>query len=232
MDTIRDNLKNIRATIAKTAINCGRNPDDIRLVAVSKRVPVASIQEAIEAGQLLFGENYIQEAEEKRASLPPEAALHFIGHLQSNKSNTAAKTFTMIETVDSVKLARTLNKHLNQLGRSMDILLQVNIGLDPRKAGALPENTKTLAKEILGFEHLRLKGLMTMPPLCQNAEEARPYFKALRLLSEDLQASSCFQPNISSVELSMGMSNDYTVAIEEGATLIRVGTAIFGNRQQ
>jgi PLP dependent protein len=229
---LADNLKIVRQNICATAARCGRDPEQIKLVAVSKTFPVAAMKEAIVAGQLLFGENYIQEAEQKHAELiDTTAQLHFIGHLQSNKAHIAARIFQMIETVDRLKLAITLNKHLDQLGRTVDILVQVNIGNDENKFGIAAKETEDLIKKIAPLQNLRIRGLMTMPPFTEDPEEARPYFQELRSLSEDLQQKNLFSDN-KCVELSMGMSNDYPVAIEEGATIIRVGTAIFGHRTE
>ncbi len=229
MNSIRNNLERVKENIALAAEKSGRAGEDIRLVAVSKRFPQASIMEAIQAGQLLFGENYVQEAAEKKSQLPNEAALHFIGHLQSNKSKLAAQIFTMVETIDRIKLARTLNKQLEKLEKSIDILIQINIGRDPKKSGVLGEEAEALVTKIMEYPRLNIKGVMTMPPLCKNSSEARHYFKSLRLLAEELQKNTNFCGE-NRVELSMGMSSDYQVAIEEGATLVRVGTAIFGKR--
>lgn len=228
--TIANNLKNVKDDIAATARQCGRDPESIKLVAVSKKFPMEAIQEAISAGHTLFGENYIQEAQEKIDAIEPEATYHFIGHLQRNKAKIAARIFDVIETVDSFKLARALDKQLHDLGRTMQVLIQVNVGGDPNKAGVTPEDTERLLTEINELENLRVVGLMTMPPLTDTAEEARPFFKALRELSEELQSRKLFR-NVDEVQLSMGMSGDYHVAIEEGATIIRIGTAIFGQRQ-
>ena len=226
---IATNLATIRQTIASVARQCNRDPQDIQLVAVSKRFPADVITEAMEAGQLLFGENYIQEAELKKQEISPDARLHFIGHLQSNKAKIAATLFHMIETIDSFKLAQKLNNQLVKLGRTMDILVQVNIGQDSNKSGVLPENAEQLLRQLQPLRQLRVCGLMTMPPFTEDPEDARPYFRSLRSLSEVLKDKNLFSEG-ERVELSMGMSKDYHIAIEEGATLIRVGTAIFGQR--
>jgi len=228
---IASNLEAIRQQIQTTAIQCGRDPAAIRLVAVSKRFPAAAILEAIRAGQLLFGENYIQEAVQKKAEIGGRAAFHFIGHLQSNKVKAAVQTFQMIETVDRLKLAMALDKELKLRGGSMDILVQVNIGEEPQKSGVLPQDTESLLTQISHLSSLRARGLMAIPPSAENPEHTRPYFRALRLLAEAMQKKNLFFDN-AHVELSMGMSSDFPIAIEEGATLIRVGTAIFGNRSE
>ena len=227
--TIADKLHSIRKVLTETAISCGRDPSTIKLVAVSKRHSIASIEEAIEAGQYLFGENYIQEAAEKTPQLNHGAAFHFIGHVQSNKAKQAAELFSMIETVDRYKLAKALNTHLEKIERNLDILIQVNIGRDMKKSGIMPDKTEELLKQIAAFSRIRPLGLMTIPPLTNDIEETRSYFKNLRLLGKSLAEQGLFADN-KNIELSMGMSHDFKVAIEEGATIIRVGTAIFGPR--
>ena len=226
---IADNLQSVRRNITAVANRCGRNPEKIRLVAVSKTFPVKDMKEARAAGQILFGENYIQEAGEKFNELDDQVQLHFIGHLQSNKAHIAARIFRMVETVDRIKLALSLNRYLIQSGRTMDILIQVNIGKDEKKSGIAPEDIENLLKNISSLSNLRPLGLMTIPPFSDDPEKSRPYFRELRQLAENLQSKNLFFDN-TCVELSMGMSHDYPIAIEEGATLIRVGTAIFGDR--
>ncbi len=230
---IAHNIEILKSKISKSAKECGRPIDSVKLVAVSKRFPASVIKEAHLGGQLLFGENYIQEACQKYEELQEETTadlkFHFIGHLQSNKTKIAAQIFSMIETVDSVKLAVNLNKHLTKLEKTLNILIQVNIGGDDKKSGVAPEQTKGLLLEISKLPMLRPLGLMTIPPFTENPEEARPFFRDLRMLAESLQTENLFYNN-DKVELSMGMSDDYHVAIEEGATLVRIGTAIFGQR--
>ncbi len=226
---ISDNLQFIRRQITAIADRCGRNSEDIRLVAVSKTFPVAAMKEAVTSGQFLFGENYIQEAEKKFEELGNQVQLHFIGHLQSNKAHIAAGIFQMIQTVDRFKLALSLNRHLGQVGRTMDILIQVNIGRDENKSGVSPADTEDLLKKIAPLSNLRIRGLMTIPPFFEDPEKSRPSYRGLRQLAEDLQGKKLFYDN-TLVELSMGMSHDYPVAIEEGATLLRIGTALFGDR--
>jgi PLP dependent protein len=228
---ILSNLQTIRLQIQETASKCGRDPAAIRLVAVSKKCPVSSLHEAMQADQFLFGENYIQEAVQKKEATGDVALFHFIGHLQSNKVRPAAHTFQMIETIDRFKLAAALDKELKLQGKTMDILVQVNIGREPQKSGVLPEDTEKLFTQIIPLSNLRIQGLMTIPPFVEDPEQTRPYFRALRLLAEKMQEKKYFFDN-THVELSMGMSSDYTIAIEEGATLVRVGTAIFGNRPE
>ncbi len=226
---IQKNIAQLIKNIHETAVRCGRDSKTIRLVAVSKRFPVEAIHEAHKAGQLLFGENYIQEAVQKHSCLKNGIQLHFIGHLQSNKAKVAAETFSMIETVDRLKLASALDRHLKQLRRKLDILIQVNIGMESQKSGVDPENAEQLIRQISILPMLKIRGLMAMPPFLNDPEEVRPYFRELRYLAESFAQKELFYDN-TNVELSMGMTSDYPVAIEEGATLIRVGTAIFGQR--
>jgi pyridoxal phosphate enzyme (YggS family) len=226
---IERNLNRIRSSIREIALRCGRNPDDIRLVAVSKRFPVEAVREAHDAGQIIFGENYLQEAVVKRKAMHDAIQLHFIGNLQSNKAKLCADTCDVIETVDRLKIAAALSRYCQQRARALSILVQVNIGLDDNKSGVLPDQAETLLTAIKEMKQLRLMGLMTMPPYTDDPEDARPYFRDLRLLAETMKEKGLLG-NHGTVELSMGMSHDYHIAIEEGATLIRIGTAIFGQR--
>lgn len=227
--SIADNLYTLKNKIAATAAGCSRDPSSITLVAVSKRHPLTSIEEAMEAGQDIFGENYIQEAVEKCKLLTADAQIHFIGHIQSNKAKQAAEFFSMVETVDRYKLVKSLNGHLERLGRTLDVLVQVNIGEDPNKSGIPARDTSLLLEKISLLPRIRCRGLMTIPPLSHDAEAARIHFKNMRALGTDLASQGLFIDN-DKVELSMGMSRDFTTAIEEGATIVRIGTAIFGER--
>ncbi len=234
MNHIQQNLSQIQTNIIETAQKVNRDPGDIKLVAVSKRFPSEVIKEAAKAGQLIFGENYIQEAAEKINQLEnfdTSIKLHFIGHVQSNKAKLAASISHMIETVDSIKLAKALNRHLSQLNKDLNILIQVNIGNDQNKSGVKTEQTEALLTAIKTekLNHLKVRGLMTIPPFTPNLEDARQYFKALRQHATELANKELFINN-EKVELSMGMSRDYQIAIEEGATLVRIGTALFGSR--
>lgn len=187
------------------------------------------IKQAIEEGVTILGENYIQESREKIDALSTyDASWHFIGHLQSNKAKYAVRMFDLIHTVDSLKLAKELNKQAQKIGKQQDILLQVNIGMESTKSGIHENETVTLVKEISVLENVSIKGLMTMPPFFDQPEKSRPFFAALRELKDRIVNANI--PNSSMDELSMGMSGDYTVAVEEGATLVRIGTAIFGER--
>lgn len=226
---IARNLQIIQERIRQAAALAKRSPDEIKLVAVSKHFPAEKMVEAFAAGQTVFGENYIQEIQVKRDQIPPSAVIHFIGHLQSNKAKIAAATCDMIETVDGLKLGKALNKHLEALDRTMDILIQVNIGNDTNKAGVKSSDAEELLTSLNGLPRLRVCGFMTMPPIVADPEMSRPHFRDLRLLLEKLMAKGHFSA-VARPELSMGMSSDFHIAIEEGATIVRVGTAIFGQR--
>ena len=231
---IQDNLTAIINRIATAAHRVNRSPDDIKLVAVSKRIPNEKILKAIAYGHYTFGENYIQESLDKIPFIKnklaeSEISFHFIGKLQSNKAGKAAELFDVIQTIDSAKLARTLEKHLASLNKTLSAYLQVNIGKEKQKSGIMPEDCEQLLQELSRFQHLQIIGLMTMPPYFEDPEDVRPYFRKLRQLSEKMTAKGLLGQH-ASVELSMGMSGDFEVAIEEGATVVRIGTAIFGSR--
>ncbi len=227
---ISNNIAEIKDKIAHAAHKSKRNPEEIQLVAVSKHFPLEKMQEAMGAGQYLFGENYIQELQNKKSLLLAGAIFHFIGHLQSNKAKIAAEICTVIETLDNYKLARTLNNHLEKLNKRIDVLIQVNIGNDPKKAGIAPDDARTLLIQLRDLPRIKASGLMTIPPYDADPERSRIHFSNLRILAKKLTAENLF-PEQTKPELSMGMSGDYLIAIEEGATIIRVGTAIFGKRQ-
>jgi pyridoxal phosphate enzyme (YggS family) len=187
------------------------------------------VQKAIEAGVTILGENYVQEARDKIADLMDSpVSWHFIGHLQSNKAKYAVKLFDLIHSVDSLKLARELNKQAQKNGKIQQILVQVNISREETKSGISIDETMNLVNDISRLENLSIRGLMTMPPFFNQPEKVRPYFAALRDLRDQIQQNPT--PNLSMDELSMGMTGDFEVAIEQGATMVRVGTAIFGER--
>ncbi len=225
-----DTLEQIYAKIADAAQRSGRTPDSVGLVAVSKRQEIDAIRRVISCGQQVFGENYLQEAREKIAACQKEIRWHFIGHLQGNKVRTAVEIFDVIETVDTIKTARLIDRYAGILARNPEILLQVNIGKEKQKHGVLPEKTEALLSTIRQETQLRVSGLMALPPWFGNPEDSRPYFIKLRQLAEQLSDKGLFT-GAETVKLSMGMSADYTIAIEEGATLVRVGTALFGPRK-
>ena len=226
--TIADNLASIQARISKAALRAGRDPAEIRLVAVSKTVSAESIQEAIAAGVTILGENYVQEARNKIVRVGKQVEWHFIGHLQSNKARYAVELFSMVQSVDRLSLAEELNQEANKRGKVLPVLIQVNISGEESKSGIDPQETLQLLERIAALQHLAVQGLMTMPPWFEDPEDARPYFSAMRKLREKLSREKI--PGVALQELSMGMSGDFEVAIEEGATLVRIGTAIFGPR--
>ncbi len=215
--------------IKAAAISCNRDPESIRLVAVSKTVPADRVREAINAGVTTLGENYMQEAREKFNALSSyNVSWHFIGHLQTNKAKYAVRLFDLIHTVDSLKLALELNKQSRKINKIQQILIQINIGRESSKSGIYKQDALKLIKEISGLENLTIKGLMTVPPFFDNPEKVRPYFSALCILRDYIKEQAV--KNVSMEELSMGMTGDFEAAIEEGATLVRIGTAIFGKR--
>lgn len=226
---MKKRLETVKDRIKKVAGTSGRNPEGVCLVAVSKTMPAPIVREAIEAGVTILGENYIQEAREKigiLSSLP--VSWHFIGHLQTNKAKYAVKLFDLIHSVDTLKLARELNKQANKINKIQKILIQVNIGEEASKSGAFVEDLQYLAKDISLLENLSVKGLMIIPPFYNAPEKVQPFFSALRELRDQIRKAAI--PNVTMDELSMGMTGDFETAIEEGATLVRIGTAIFGER--
>jgi pyridoxal phosphate enzyme (YggS family) len=225
---ISEDLARVRERIETAALRCGRDPQEVRLVAVSKTVVVERVGQAIEAGVKILGENYVQEAQKKIEILGHNVAWHFIGHLQTNKAKAAVHLFDLIHSVDSLNLVKELNKQAQQQGKVLPVLLQVNLSGETTKFGARDKEIFQVIEELSAMEGLLVKGLMTMPPYFEDPEESRPYYAELRKLSERLAQQKLSR--ISIEELSMGMSNDFEVAIEEGATLVRVGTAIFGAR--
>jgi len=225
---IAENLARVRERMEAAARLSGRDPESVRLVAVSKTVDAERVRQAIEAGAKILGENYVQEAQKKMDVLGHEIAWHFIGHLQTNKAKVAAGLFDFIHSVDSLNLARELGRRAKLREKVLPVLLEVNLAGEVTKFGAQEKEIFLLAEKLSGMEGIEVKGLMTMPPFFEDPEASRPYFVELRKLGERLAREKI--PRISMEELSMGMSNDFEVAVEEGATLVRVGTAIFGPR--
>jgi len=203
-------------------------PDNVQLVAAAKTRSPEEIQEALEAGVEMIGENYVQEAEKGFQAIGRKAKWHMIGHLQSNKAKKAVELFDMIETVDSVKLAKAIDTACEKIGKSMPVLIEVNSGEEEQKAGVMPEDVIPLIKEISGLKNIKIMGLMTMGPFGGDPEDARPYFRKTREVF--LELSKLNLQGVKMRYLSMGMSNSYKVAIEEGANLVRIGTKIFGER--
>jgi PLP dependent protein len=227
---MKDRIAAVKERIKSAAVLTGRNPGDIQLVAVSKTKPVERLQTAMACGVTLFGENYIQEARDKYNALYAQPATwHFIGHLQSNKAKYAVKIFDLIHSVDSIKLSREIDKQARKIDKVQDVLVQVNIGEEASKSGAHVDDTARLIIEMSQLSHIAVKGLMTMPPFFNAPEKVRPYFAALRHLRDQIQAMQLH--GIGMTELSMGMTGDFEAAIQEGATLVRIGTAIFGARE-
>ncbi|MBW2449442.1 MAG: YggS family pyridoxal phosphate-dependent enzyme [Deltaproteobacteria bacterium] len=226
---LKKRLENVTHRINNAALKCSRDPESIQLVAVTKMVPTNKVREAIEAGVTTLGENYVQEARNKFNVLGIyPVSWHFIGHLQSNKAKYAVRLFDLIHSVDTLKLARELNKQAKKVNKIQDVLIQINISKESSKSGSDIENAANLIKDMVLFENLSVKGLMAMPPFFNNPEKSRPYFIALRKLKDQIQNTFS---GVLLNELSMGMTGDFEVAIEEGATLVRIGTAIFGERR-
>ena len=227
MDIV-DNIAEIQKRIATVCQNSGRDSADVRLVAVSKKKPAEDIEAAIAAGQQLIGESYVQECAAKIDEVKANAEWHFIGALQSNKVKYLRGKVAMIHSVDRLSLAKEIDRQWGKDDDCVDILIQVNLGEEASKSGTTANELIDLVRQIAQLKHVRVKGLMALPPWGADPEEVRPYFRQLRELAEQIDALEL--PNVAMQELSMGMSHDYEVAIEEGATLVRIGTAIFGER--
>ena len=225
--SVANNLEIIRQQIAQAAARAGRHETEIELIAVSKTQPPEAILEVLDAGQLVFGESRVQEARLKIPLLPGRARWQLIGHLQSNKVRQALPIFERIHSIDSLELARDVERIAAELGLFPKVLLEVNVAGEGTKHGFNPEALRASMEEMLTFDRVAIEGLMAIPPFAPEAEASRRYFAALRTLRDQL--SSEFRVPLP--ELSMGMSGDFTVAIEEGSTMVRVGTAIFGDRQ-
>lgn len=226
MSIISDNLIAIRSRMKSAADRVSRQVSTIRLVAVSKTYPPAVIAEAWGAGQRVFGENRVQDAMPKIQELPADAEWHFIGHLQSNKIRKALPAFTLIHGVDNPELAIQINRIAGEMGLIASVLLETNVSGEATKFGFAPDDLRQNLEGLMALPHLSVNGLMTMAPYNENAESARPFFSALRELRDELTAKSGNPLK----ELSMGMSGDFEVAIEEGATIVRIGSSIFGHR--
>ena len=226
--SIASNLQDIQGRIRSAAGTAGREPASVRLVAVSKTRPAGDVLEACRAGQSVFGENYVQELVAKAAEVTDAVEWHFIGHLQSNKVRQLAGLVTMIHSVDRFSLAQEVSRQWGRLGRCCDILVQVNLSGEASKSGTTEAESLQLVRAIATLDHVRIRGLMTMPPFFDDPEAARPFFAELLRLSQRIAAEGI--PGVEMRELSMGMSGDFEAAIQEGATLVRVGTSIFGAR--
>jgi len=226
--SISENLKTVRDRITAAARRAGRDPAAVTLVVVTKTVSHERIREAVAAGASVLGENRVQEAKEKIEALGRIASWHLIGHLQTNKAKYAARLFDLIHSVDNIALARELDKQAAKNGKVQDVLVEVNIAGEEQKAGAGIGGAPGLLRDAAKLGNIRVCGLMTMPPWSEDPEHSRPYYRKLRELAAAIEKEAI--PGVSMRELSMGMSGDFEVAVEEGATLVRVGTAIFGER--
>lgn len=227
---MKTRIESVLERIRTAALDAGRQPESVRLVAVSKTMPAEMVRRAAEAGLTVMGENYIQESREKVEALADlDLTWHFIGHLQSNKAKYAVRLFDLIHSVDSIKLARELDRQAAKHDKVQDILIQVNTGKEASKSGVYAEEALALVREAGQLDHLAIKGLMTLPPYFNAPEKVRPYFRQLRELRARIASEAL--PGVSMAELSMGMTGDFEAAIQEGATLVRIGTAIFGERQ-
>lgn len=228
MHRIRDNLTEVRQRMARAAESAGRSPEEITLVAVTKTFPAEAILEGIEAGITVIGENRIQEAAEKYPSIGDRARWHLVGHLQSNKAKKAVEIFSLIHSIDSAGLAQEVGKRALALGKVQDVLVEVNTSEEPQKYGVAPERALEVLKEIGDVEGIRVLGLMTVGPLTGEVEKIRKAFEKLRRLFEE--ARGLGSGNVEMRHLSMGMSGDFELAIAEGSTMVRIGSAIFGRR--
>ena len=230
--SIAENIARVRERIAAAARRVGRDPDSVTLMAVSKTVEPARIIQAYQAGVRVFGENRVQEFQEKSSALAAlsEAEWHLIGHLQTNKARKSAEIFQAVDSVDSIRLAEKLDQAAAQMNKVLPVLIEINVGGESSKSG-IPLDSPDLDELLRGagqLENLEVRGLMAVPPLTENPEAARPYFRLLRDLRDSIALRK--QPRIGKDVLSLGMSHDFEVAIEEGSTCVRVGTAIFGER--
>lgn len=229
-ETLMQNYAHIQKELENTCRQCGRDPKSVKLMLVSKTVPIERIQHAIDLGHKLFGENKVQELFEKQKQLiEKEVEFHFIGHLQTNKVKRCIEVASMIHSVDRMALAEELDKQLKKINKTMDILIQVNTSNEESKFGVHPEDALELIRSVSQITTLKIKGLMTLAKFSSAEEEVRPCFKTLKTLAEKVKHENI--PGVSMEELSMGMSSDYKIAIEEGATIVRIGTAIFGARK-
>jgi pyridoxal phosphate enzyme (YggS family) len=229
MADVAANYQAILSRIAEAAIRAGRNPHEIRLLGAAKSQSIDAIQAAVAAGVTLIGENYVQEAQAKKRAIAQTIEWHMIGHLQRNKAKLAVELFDVIESVDSFELAREIDKQGRKKGKKVRAFLEVNLGGEESKSGLAKDNVLDLLKAVAELSHLQIEGLMSVPPLKENPEEVRPYFRQLLELQLKLRQEQL--PNVDLKELSMGMTHDYVVAVEERATIVRIGTALFGPRK-
>ena len=228
MNLVQEQLNEVRQKIVQACERAGRNPSEVKLIAVSKTKPVSMIEEAIACGQTVFGENKVQELCDKIPQLPANLEWHLIGHLQRNKVKYIVDKVVLIHSVDTVRLAKQISQEAIKAGVTVQILLEVNVAREESKFGFMEEEVEEAVREIAAFPNIQIVGLMTIAPFVADPEENRIYFKKLHQLCVDINKKNI--DNIRMSELSMGMTGDYEVAIEEGATMVRVGTGIFGTR--
>jgi hypothetical protein len=226
VEIIKKNLEIINEKIKNAALKVNRNPEEIKLVAVTKAATIEQIKKAISAGIKIIGENKVQEAKEKYQILSADIEWHLVGHLQTNKVKYAIEIFDLIHSVDSIKLAKEIDKRSLQFGMITNVLVEVNVSGEETKYGIKPEEVKLFLKEISEYSRIRVRGLMTIAPMAEDTEEVRPYFRKLRELFKEIKIKSI--KNIKMDYLSMGMTEDFEVAIEEGANMVRIGRGIFG----
>ncbi|MGB9840715.1 YggS family pyridoxal phosphate-dependent enzyme [Thermovenabulum sp.] len=227
---IEENIERISYKIEESAIKANKDPREIILVAVTKTVTPEKIDKAIECGIKVIGENRVQEAKEKKDKVKNEAQWHMIGHLQRNKVKYAVELFSMIQSVDDFELAKEIDKRAKEKNKVMDVLIQVNIGNEITKSGITYDKAEELIKNVASLENVKVKGLMAIPPFYENTEKVRPYFQKMYELFLKIKEANI--PNIQMEYLSMGMTHDFDVAIEEGANMVRIGTGIFGERKR
>ena len=225
---LKDNFEAVEAKIQAACKRAGRKRDEVTLIAVSKTKPIPMLREAYDLGNRIFGENKVQEITDKVDALPDDISWHMIGHLQRNKVKYIIDKVELIHSVDSFRLASEIEKEAAKKGVTADILIEVNVAKEESKFGVMPEDTIELISNISNLPHIRIKGLMTIAPFVDNPEDNRIYFRRLRNLAVDIGENK--SDNVTMSVLSMGMTNDYEIAIEEGATMIRVGTGLFGAR--
>ncbi len=228
MVDITGNCQRVMEAIADVAARSGRDPQQVKLLAATKTQPAPAVRAAIEAGVRLVGENYVQEAQAKKEAVGGMAEWHLIGHLQSNKARAALGLFSVIQSLDNLRLARILDREAREQNCDVDVLMEVNLAGERSKTGVAEEGLAPLLREVSGLSRIRVKGLMIVPPFAEDPEASRPYFRKLRELRDSLNQLGL--PNVALEELSMGMTHDYRVAVAEGSTLVRVGTALFGPR--
>jgi hypothetical protein len=228
MVDVAANYRTLLRRIGDAAAKAGRNPEEVKLLGAAKSQGIEPVRSAIRAGVKLIGENYVQEARDKRQQIAEFAEWHMIGHLQRNKARAAVETFDVIQSLDNVALARALDKEGRKRGKTVRLLVEVNLAGEQSKSGVAKDKVADLLCAAGELSSLSIEGLMAVPPFCENPEDVRPYFQTLRELRERLRERRI--ANVDLKELSMGMTYDYTVAVEEGATIVRIGTALFGPR--